>query len=93
MTLLLTNLGGQTMGVWLVGGMVRDQWLHRHRNRIGHDRKVQPMNMDLFLAPDHQSPELYLAPVGAPLVGISAPPAAMAGVPASPSCNAGAPSA
>ena len=60
LTLLLDSLGSQPLRVWLVGGVVRDQWLHRHRNGVGRGRTVQPMDVDLLLAPDHHSPELTL---------------------------------
>lgn len=53
LTLLLASLRGQSLGVWLVGGVVRDQWLHRHR-------KVQPKDVDLLLTPEKQAPELTL---------------------------------
>jgi len=58
---LLASLSGQPLGVWLVGGVVRDQWLHRHRNGAGQGRVIQPMDVDLLLVPDPQAPELALS--------------------------------
>ena len=60
LTVLLTSLGGQPLQVWLVGGVVRDEWLHRHRNGAGQGRRVRPMDVDLLLVPDRQAPELVL---------------------------------
>lgn len=58
LTVLLASLSGQPLRVWLVGGVVRDQWLHRHRNGAGQGgHPVQPMDVDLLLAPDPQAPE------------------------------------
>jgi len=61
LTTLLASLSSQPLGVWLVGGVVRDQWLHRHRNGAGQGRVIQPMDVDLLLAPDPQAPELALS--------------------------------
>ncbi|MCY4172552.1 MAG: CCA tRNA nucleotidyltransferase [Cyanobacteria bacterium MAG CAR3_bin_5] len=60
LTTLLASLSGQPLRVWLVGGVVRDQWLRRHRNGVGQGRVIQPMDVDLLLAPDPQAPELAL---------------------------------
>ena len=61
---LLASLSHQPLRVWLVGGVVRDQWLHRHRKGgkgTGQDPVVQPMDVDLLLAPDRQAPELTVS--------------------------------
>ena len=60
LTVLLASLRGQPLRAWLVGGVVRDQWLHRHRNGAGQDHRIQPMDVDLLLAPDCQAPEIAL---------------------------------
>ena len=57
---LLDSLSGQPLRVWLVGGVVRDQWLFRHRNRAGQGPVIQPMDVDLLLAPDHHTSPLTL---------------------------------
>ncbi len=58
--MLLASLRGQPLQAWLVGGVVRDQWLHRHCQRAGPGHPVRPMDVDLLLAPDHQAPALTL---------------------------------
>ncbi|SAY40033.1 CCA tRNA nucleotidyltransferase [Candidatus Synechococcus spongiarum] len=61
LTVLLASLSRQPLGVWLVGGVVRDQWLHHHRAGAGgQGGRVQPMDVDLLLTPDPQAPELTL---------------------------------
>lgn len=61
LTVLLASLSGQPLGVWLVGGVVRDQWLHCRRKGAGQDHsRVHPMDVDLLLAPDRQAPEPVL---------------------------------
>lgn len=61
LTVLLASLSRQSLRVWLVGGVVRDQWLHRHcKETGGQGRRVQPMDVDLLLAPDRQVPDLVL---------------------------------
>ena len=60
LTVLLASLRGQPLRVWLVGGVVRDQWLHRHRQGTGQDHRVRPMDVDLLLAPDRPAPEFTL---------------------------------
>ncbi|MYC48819.1 MAG: CCA tRNA nucleotidyltransferase [Synechococcus sp. SB0662_bin_14] len=61
LTALLASLAAQPLGVWLVGGVVRDQRLHRHRAGAGgQGGRVQPMDVDLLLAPDPRAPELTL---------------------------------
>ena len=61
LTVLLASLGSQPLGVWLVGGVVRDQWLHRHREGAnGQGPRLRPMDVDLLLVPDRQAPELTL---------------------------------
>lgn len=60
LTVLLASLSSQPLRVWLVGGVVRDQWLHRHRKGTGPHQVVQPMDVDLLLAPDLQAPALSL---------------------------------
>ena len=60
LTILLTSLRGHPLQAWLVGGVVRDQWLHRHRKGAGQGHKVQPMDVDLLLVPDGQTQEFTL---------------------------------
>ncbi|MXY62310.1 MAG: CCA tRNA nucleotidyltransferase [Synechococcus sp. SB0665_bin_28] len=69
LTVLLDSLTHQPLQVWLVGGVVRDQWLHRHRKGgkgagQGH-KTVQSMDVDLLLAPDRQVPEIALSQLAA----------------------------
>ena len=61
LTVLLTSLDTQPLRVWVVGGVVRDQWLHHHRNRAGQSCVVQPMDVDLLLVPDRRAPELTIS--------------------------------
>ena len=60
LTALLTSLSDQPLGVWLVGGVVRDQWLHRRCSGAGQGHRIQPMDVDLLLVPDPQAPALTL---------------------------------
>ena len=61
LTVLLASLTSQPLRVWLVGGVVRDEWLHRHHEGAhGQDPRLRPMDVDLLLVPDHQAPELTL---------------------------------
>ena len=61
LTVLLASLGRQPLGVWLVGGVVRDQWLCRHHSGAdGQGHRVRPMDVDLLLAPDLRTPALTL---------------------------------